>query len=59
VVRIHPPLSRLTCAAAGRHLCRRIWPDGTIKGEPGQGLTLKVRGWVNVEKLVLEAAKQP
>lgn len=37
---------------------RKYWADGTIEGEPGQGPTLKVRGWVNVEKLVLEAAKQ-
>jgi hypothetical protein len=37
---------------------RKYWSDGTIEGEPGQGPTLKVRGWVNVEKLVLQAAKQ-
>lgn len=36
---------------------RKFWPDGKIEGEPGQGPTLKVRGWVNVETLVLEAAK--
>jgi hypothetical protein len=36
---------------------RKYWSNGDIEGEPGQGPTLKVRGWVNVEKLVLEAAK--
>lgn len=36
---------------------RKFWPDGRIEGEPGQGPTLKVRGWVNVETLVLAAAK--
>jgi hypothetical protein len=37
---------------------RKYWSNGDIEGEPGQGATLKVRGWVNIEKLVLEAAKQ-
>ena len=37
---------------------RKLWPgEGKIEGEPGQGATLKVRGWVNVDTLVLEAAK--
>jgi len=38
---------------------RKLWPDGKIEGEPGQGAALKVRGWVNIEKLVLGAAFSP
>jgi hypothetical protein len=38
---------------------RKLWPDGKIEGEPGQGPTLNVRGWVNIEKLVLGAAAAP
>jgi hypothetical protein len=39
---------------------RQFWPaDGKIEGEPGQGATLKVRGWVNVETLVRAAAEAP
>ena len=38
---------------------RKYWPgSGLIEGEPGQGAEKRVRGWVNVEKLVLEAAKE-
>jgi hypothetical protein len=38
---------------------RKLWPDGKIEGEPGQGPTLNVRGWVNIERLVLGASAAP